>query len=229
MNGETPTEGKHRTKWRASLTRWLWMGGSGVAAWVGADWAPTLFPGVELFVSDAAGSTVRSRVGQFSWHLVGLALAVGLPLAVFQCLILLYVPRYREALNTLVLALWIPVTSIGIAVMILPIRWVDAMGSFMAPWLIVMPMLPGMIFLGLGQWIILYQVIAAQGTWILRTITGVIIGSLVGFVAGLFMLELEWAFESMWAFMIGAGIGVLQGNALVRDLDADLRRQEQPS
>jgi hypothetical protein len=229
LNGETPAADERRTKWRASLTRWIWMGGSGVATWVGADWALSLFPGVELFVSDAGGSTVQSNVGQFSWHLVGFALAVGLPFAIFQCLILLYVPRYREALNTLVLALWIPVTSIGIAVMILPLHWFDAMLFFMQPWLIVSPMLPGMLFLGVAQWFILYQAISARGTWVLRTVIGAVIGSLVGFVAGFFMSDSDWAFASTWAFMIGAGIGVLQGNALVKDLDTDLRRQEQPS
>ncbi len=229
MNGETPAENEHRTKWRASLTRWLWMGGSGVAAWVGANWALTLFPGGELFVSDAADSGIHHNVGQFSWHLIGLALVVGLPFAIFQCLILLYVPKYREALNTLVLALWIPVTTIGIAIMLLPLRSIDAMLLFMAPWLILLPMLPGMLFLGVAQWFILYQVISARGTWVLRTITGAIIGSVVGFVVAFFMSDSEWAFELTWVSMIGAGIGVLQGNALVRDLDADLRRQEQPS
>jgi hypothetical protein len=58
----TPSEDEHRTKWHASLTRWLWMGGSGVATLVGAGLALSLFP------SAAFG---RNPVGQFGYRRCG--------------------------------------------------------------------------------------------------------------------------------------------------------------
>ena len=90
-------------------------------------------------------------------------------------------------------------------------------------------MLPGMIFLGLGQWLVLYRVITARIIWVLRTIAGAAIGAVLGLVVAFGFSFLSLPLEATWAFVLGASIGALQRSALASDLDTDLRRREQPS
>lgn len=206
MNSETPSKDKISDKSERSRTLWFWIGGSAVGALVGAGLALILFP----------------IVGLGGRNLVGFALAIGIAFGISQWLVLRYVPRYREEANTSWLVLWIPVTSIGVAAMILPLWWWPAEQSFWQPWLVVLPMLPGMIFLGLVQWFLLYRVISASFIWVVLTIVGAAVGSILGLVAASFPLPFPG--EATWAFVTGAGIGVLQGIALVSDLDVDLRR-----
>ncbi len=111
----------------------------------------------------------------------------------------------------------------------LPLWWTDAEVFFFAPWAAAVVMLPGMIFLGLGQWLVLYRVITARIIWVLRTIVGAAIGAVLGLVVAFAFSLVSIPPEATWAFVIGASIGALQRNALVSDLNADLRRREQPS
>ena len=214
MNSETPD----KTLYLRISRLWIW--GTGIAALVGAGLAVTLFP------SAAFG---RNPTGQFDWKLVGFALAIGIPFAVSQWLTLRFVPRYRKTANISFLVLWIPITSIGITLMMLPLWWTDAVVFFVAPWTAAIVMLPGMIFLGLGQWLVLYRVITARIIWVLRTIAGAAIGAVLGLVVAFGFSFLSLPLEATWAFVLGASIGALQRSALASDLDTDLRRREQPS
>jgi hypothetical protein len=213
MDDETPKNNQFLTKHIVSRTRWLWVFGSGIGTLVGAGLALSMFPGA------AFG---RNPIGQFGWNLVGFSLAIGIPIALSQWLILRYVLRYRETANTSFLILWIPVTSIGLVSMILPLWWWSAAEFLFFPPIVVVPMFPGMIILGLGQWLILRQLIAATFTWVVRTIIGAAIGALFGFLV--VRLAFPIPLEAMWAFVIMVSIAALQWTALVRDLDADLRR-----
>jgi len=205
------------TNRNAPRAPWLWIWGSGIGAFVGAVFALALFP--------SAGFGIHP-IGQFSWHLVGFAFSIGISFAVSQWIILRHAARYRKIANIPLLVMWIPVSSIGVTFMILPLwRW-DA-GVFMyAPWYVVVPMLPGMIFLGLGQWLILYRGITARIIWVLFTIMGAMAGAVAGLVVAFY---LPLPLEATWAFVTAAGIGALQGFVLASDLDTDLRRQETSS
>lgn len=218
MNSEPLPKHEPRTEPDASRTLWLWIGGTGIGALAGARLALALFP---------SAAFARNPTGQFGWNLVGFALAVGIPLATAQWLVLRHVLRYREAASSSFLVLWIPATSVGIALMILPLWWWEAQAFFFLPWLVAFPMLPGMVFLGLAQWFLLYRIISGRFTWALLTILGAGIGSILGLVAAFFLQPIP--LELTWACVTGAGIGVLQGIGLVSDLQADRGRQKQLS
>ena len=199
---------------------WLWICGTGISALVGAGLALILFP---------SAAFARNPTGQFGWNLVGFALAIGIPFAISQWMILRYFPRYRKTAKISFLVLWIPVTSIGITLMILPLWWLDVMVLILAPWVVVVKMLPGMIVLGLGQWFVLYRVITARFIWVLRTILGAAIGAVLGLAVAIALSLISLPLETTWALVIGASIGALQRVVLVSDLDADLRRPDQSS
>ncbi|MDA9982817.1 hypothetical protein N9H39_08810 [Gammaproteobacteria bacterium] len=165
----------------------------------------------------------RNPVGQFGWHLVGFASAIGIPLAVSQWVILSYIPKYRKSANVSYLILWIPITSIGIILTILPLWFWDASAFAAMPLLVMAPILPGAIFLGFGQWFVLHQVIMAKITWVARTIIGIAIGATVGLLAAFIT---PFPMELTWAFVTGVGIGIFQGGGLTSELDTDLKRQE---
>ncbi len=216
MNDETLSKRERRSKPNGSRTLWLWVGASGTGALVGARLALTLFP---------SAAFARNPTGEFGWNLAGFAFSVGIPLAISQWLALRYILRQREAAHSLFLILWIPVTSIGIAVMILPLWWWNAEAFAFMPWLVAFPMLPGMIVLGLAQWLLMYRLISARSVWALLTIMGAAIGSILGLVASFFLQPIP--LELTWAFMTGAGIGVLQAIELVSDLEVDRSGQKQ--
>ncbi|MDH3413814.1 MAG: hypothetical protein OEM98_15190, partial [Gammaproteobacteria bacterium] len=186
---------------------WRWIIGSGIGAGVGASLALALFP------SAAFG---RNPTGQFGWHLVGFALTVGISFSIMQWLLLRNVLRCLKTANISLLILWIPVTSIGVTFMMLPLWWWDAAIFVFAPHLIVFLMLPGMLFLGLGQWFVLYRVIAARFVWVLRTVLGAAAGAVIGLYFGIavFIVIPFLPYEAIWAFIIGGSIGLLQHFAL---------------
>ena len=202
-----------RLKPNGSRIRLLWVIGSAAGTLLGGGLALTLFPGAAMGVNPT---------GQFSWHLVGFALAIGIPFAITQWSILRYFLKDRELANISFLVLWIPVTCAGIASMLFPLWWLDAEILIFAPWYLVIPMLPGMVVLGLGQWLVLHRVIKADFAWVLRTILGAAIGSVLGLVAGLagvFFLHLP--LEATWSLVMGASIGALQSAIVAADHDAD--------
>lgn len=210
MNRETSTKRQTRGEPDAGRTVWLWTGASALATSSGAVLALVLFP------SAAFG---RNPTGQFSWNLVGCALAIGVPLGVSQWLVLRHVLKYRLANNSLFLHLWIPSTSVGIAVMIMPLWWWDAEVFIFAPWTVAYAMFPGMILMGVAQWFILFRLISIRFTWALRTITGAAIGSILGLVVAFFLMPIP--LEVTWSFVAGAGIGRLQAIGLVASLSTD--------
>jgi hypothetical protein len=201
MNESIPG-GQIGRKPRAPRALALWVGASAVGALAGAQLALLLFP-------DAAFG--RNPVGQFSWHLIGFALCMGFPVAGLQWLALRHLLRKCEPSRRSSLILWIPATSIGIALTILPLWWWDAVVFAFLPVVVLVPMLPGMICLGLIQRLLLEGLILTRYSWTIATIVGGTIGSIVGLIAG---FALPIPLELTWAFATGAGIGVLQGSVL---------------
>jgi len=167
----------------------------------------------------------RSPPGQYGWSLAGFAFSVAIPLAVAQWLALRHALRGRKAAHSVLVFLWIPVTSIGIALMILPLWGWNAEEFAVLPWLVAFPMLPGMICLGLGQWLLLYRLISARSIWALLTIMGAAIGAILGLVAAFLLQPIR--LELTWAFITGAGIGALQAIELVSALEVDRSGQRQ--
>jgi hypothetical protein len=143
MNNETLFSKRDlRNKPNRSRTLLLWIGASATGALAGAGLALIVFP---------SGAFARNPAGQFGWNLVGFALSIGIPLAIFQWLALRYILRFREVAHSLFLVLWIPVTSIGTALMILPLWSWSASEFVRMPWLVAFPMLPGHVFEYLGR------------------------------------------------------------------------------
>lgn len=205
MKNELPNNEHIQAEAITSGAPWLWIFGSGIGAMVGAILALILLP--------SAGFAVNPT-GQFGWNLVGFAFVIGISFAISQWLILTYVPQYRKAVKTPFLGMLIPVSSIGITLMILPLWWWDATAFMNAPWYVVIPMLPGMIFLGLGQWLVIYGVNVARAIWALFTIIGAMTGAVIGLVMAFF---LPIPLEATWAFVTAAGIGAFQGFVLTSD------------
>ncbi len=147
----------------------------------------------------------------FGWNLVGFASLVGASLAVGQWLVLRRIPAAHAARRPGVAALWVPATTIGIMAMVLPLWYIDAVVLTFVPFAVVVPMTPGMVFLGAVQWSILFLLTGANANWILVTIVGATLGAIVGLVLGMvFPLPIE----PVWAGITGLGLGVLQGMQL---------------
>lgn len=219
MNSATTREAELLAGKPAFRLSWLWILGTGAGALAGAGFALMVFP-------DAAFG--RNPTGQFAWSLVGFALAIGVSIAIAQWAMLRYLPSYRESARLPLLALWIPVTSAAIVVMILPLWWAHADVLASASVTAVAMMLPGTILLGIGQWFVLRMVIAARAIWIPMTIAGVAVGTLVG-LAGPFLMFHYYKvipIDVIWCLATGAFIGAFQRPVLVADLNGDLRRLE---
>jgi hypothetical protein len=195
----------------------IWTIGSALGTLIGAVLALILFP---------SAAFARNPTGQFGWNLVGFALAIGIPMGLSQWWVLRHILKSRSAKKGLFLHLWIPVTSVGIAVMILPLWWYDAEAFLFMPWLVAYPMFPGMILLGVTQWFLLYQLISARFTWALLTIMGAAIGSILGLVIAFF---LPLPLELTWSFVTGGSIGLLQAIGLSSNLPSDRSEEIQAS
>lgn len=204
MDSESPGERETHTSPNARRVYWLWVGASAVGISVGAVLAVLLFPSV------AFG---RRPAGPLDWKTVGFALAVGVPLGLSQWLVLRHVLKSRVAGNDLFLKLWTPVTSVGIAAMILPLYWTNAEGFLWLPFLVAYPMFPGMLLLGFGQWLLLDRLLGGRLAWVLQTIVGAAVGAMFGLFAALSLIP--FPFELAWGFVTGAMIGLLQGKELV--------------
>lgn len=215
MNGENSTKRQSLNEPDAGRTVWLWTGASALGTSIGAMLALILFP---------SAAFASNPTGQFSWNLVGFALAIGVPLGVSQWLVLRQLLKYRLANDSLSLHLWIPATSVGIAVMVMPLWWWDAEVFIFAPWVVAYVMFPGMILLGIAQWLILYRLISVRFTWVLRTIAGAAIGSILGLVVAFFLTPIP--LEITWSFLAGAGIGRLQAMGLVSSVFTSTDREE---
>ena len=181
----------------ASRIRWAWVVGSSVGSLVGASLALWMFRYVDVFYS--------------IWFLFRFAIIIGIAIALSQWLMLHYVSRHIKKANTLILFLWIPVTSIGIAFLILPmgLALTPTDYSELAALFTAIYMLPGILFLGLSQWVILRQIMTARFTWAVNTIIGTATGLIVGY--GLAQLTNELVpIEAMWPIVASVIIAVFQ-------------------
>ena len=201
-----------RSSMKVSLKRigWWWVGVNGIGMLIGAEIAMRNFPGAAF----AANPT-----GKFGWHLVGFAFSIAIPSALAQWALLQVTFGSQQLARTSVLLLWIPISSVGLAAMIFPLWWWDATVFVFAPWAVVLPVLPGGILLGLGQWFVLRRIARVDFIWPILTVIGVAAGALVGLIIGFwFPLPLEIT----WAFIAGASIGVFQCGAM-SDIAVSLR------
>ena len=191
-----------------SKIRWWWIIGSTAAFALGAAIALALFP--------EAGFEGGNPIGQFGWHLVGFALCLGLPLALLQCLLLALALQHHRLPRVLGLLLWIPATSGGIVAMIFPLWWLPLIAFVFTPLGVVLCMLPGMVALGVAQWLILRSLFDIKPLWIAYTVIGAAIGAAIGLPFALFIGIAMLPDEVTWASVTGAGMGVLQALVLVR-------------
>lgn len=181
---------------------WLWIGASGAGALVGAAIALFLFP-IAAFATNPTG--------KFGWHLVGFAFSLGIPFALAQYAVLRIAVPDRPQIQASVLALWIPVTSIGLAAMIFPFWWWDAMLFIYMPFMVAVPILPGSFLLAFGQWSILNHQGLAGLSWLALTLLGAVLGVFIGFLVA---FEFALPVELPWALVTGLFIGSLQAIGL---------------
>lgn len=199
--------------------RAMWGAASALGAALGAVAALALFP-------DAAFA--RNPTGQFGLHLVGFALTIGILLGFSQWLVLRYTPWPPPRHSLRSLGLWIPATGLGVALMIMPLWWLDAamIGLIVfAPVEVVArvvgPTLPAIALLALMQWALLRDHGLGDTGWITRTLIGGILGVTIGLVFSMLASRSgALPFEAMWALGTGLILGLFQAGALVRRLEA---------
>lgn len=188
----------------------LWIGLSALGAWAGAQLAVILFPDAGLG---------RNPTGHFAGHLIGFALAIGIPLALCQWLVLRFVAAYPRPVSKALLLTWIPITAAGVLAILLPLWWMDAEFLVLVPLGVWIPMLPGLTVLGIAQSLPLYQIAGISSKWAGPTVVGGALGAVVGLIAAL-MLPVA-AFEPIWASCVAAGMAACQAHRLVIGLNSD--------
>jgi len=181
----------------ASRIRWVWVVGSGVGALVGASISLWMYRYIDVLYS--------------MWFFFRFAITIGMPIALSQWLILRYTSRHIKKANTLILFLWIPVTSIGIAFLILPMGFALTPTDYseLAALFTAVFMLPGILFLGLSQWLIMRKIMPAKYTWAVYTILGAVSGLIVGYVVGQLTIELI-PIEATWPIVASVIIAFSQ-------------------
>jgi hypothetical protein len=103
--------------------------------------------------------------------------------------------------------LWVPVTAIGIATMILPLLWLDAVEP---AWLHVagLPaMVPGIIALAMMQSALIRKLMPRRA-WIWRTAAGAVAGAALGLPISEFLSEIR--FIPNWIYFAGT-VGLVIG------------------
>lgn len=153
---------------------------------------------------------------QYDLREAAFSLAVGVPFAVSQWLVMRHLFTIYDVPRRVQSVLWIPVTSIGISAMM----FLMPSGMSMLFLLYVAePMLPAIAALSLAQWLVLRWLIKAGIAWFFLTAIGgtaaVYLAEMAGLVAGLLG----------WALMFGATIGIMQAPLLVHALEIDRRRR----
>ena len=209
--------GQPRGNARALL---LWIVASGGGGFLGAALAVGLFP---------KAGWGQNPTGQFGWHLLGFALTVGLPFALAQSLALGHLLRGRG--GAVVRLLWLPLTTAGIAGMIMPLWWYDAGMLMWFPWLVARAMLPGILFMAIAQGLVMQNVLGIGLSWTLWTVGGAVGGAVAGLIAPAFLVGLLFMvasfpieiadsipIEPLWALGFGATLGLAQGLLLARHL-----------
>lgn len=190
---------------------WLWIGGSAVGLLAGEVLAVTLFSAPP--VDPAAWEGPRN---QYDLREAAHSLAVGIPFAISQWLVLRHVLAVHDVPRRRRSVLWIPVTSVGVAAMI----FLMPSGMPMMFWRYVAePMLPAIVLLSMAQWLVLRWLIKAGVLWFFLTAGGAAAGVYVATFTGLM------AGSAGWALTFGASIGFLQSLQLPYAFAADLGRR----
>lgn len=153
MSGENRVEIGTTDKSAPYGVRLVWTCGSALGTLIGAIGALTFYPGAAFGVNPT---------GQFGRHLVGFATLIGASLGISQWAILLHLLKPTNATNRLLPHLWIPATAMGINPMLLPLWWRDGAVFILVPWMSAVPMIPGIVLLGVAQQFILRRLISVR-------------------------------------------------------------------
>jgi len=180
-----------------SRIRWVWVVGSGIGSLVGASLALWIYRYVDVLYS--------------MWFFFRFVITIGIPIALSQWLMLQYASRHIEKASNLILFLWIPITSIGIGFLMLPMGFALTPSDYptLAALATVAYMLPGILFLGLSQWLIMRKVISAKYTWAIYTTIGAVTGLMFGYVIGRLTSELV-PIEATWPIVASVIIAYFQ-------------------
>jgi hypothetical protein len=158
----------------------------------------------------------RKWSGGTPWRLPGnCAFTLSVPIASWQFLVLLFALRKDLIRWIATLILWLPVTSIGIAAMILPLWWWNASTLAGMPWIAFVPLVPGAAAMALLQRMLLRKLLDESFNWAAQTIIGVVLGATIGLVAT-FMVPAP--IELTWAFVTVVGMCWPQGATLAKSL-----------
>jgi hypothetical protein len=190
----------------------LWIGVSGLGALLGATIAVASFPGAAF---------AENPTGEFGWHLVGFALSIGVSFAVAQWLLLSNLLADKRAMNTFLSAVWLIASSAGIVAILLPLWWMPWGQILLAPHWTVAVMMPGSLFLGFGQRIVLGQIGKTSNRYVWLTCFGVAIGGYLGLIGAFLLMFVSAALlpiNHMWALLFGLVVGAFQCRPLEKTI-----------
>lgn len=189
---------------RRNMVGLCWTIGSGLASLAGAFLAIRWYP---------QAAFAKNPTGHFAWYLVQFAFTFSIPIAVAQFLVLITTLRNEISRWFVQLLLWLPVTSIGVASMILPLWWWSANTLTGVPWIAFVPLMPGATALALLQRALLAGLLDDKCFWVAQTIIGVVLGAIVGLALA---LMIPAPIEMTWAFVTVVGMCWPQGLVLAR-------------
>lgn len=209
QSGSTASFGTEPANFKAR-----WIGVSGLGALLGATIAVVFFPGAAF---------AENPTGQFGWHLVGFALAVGIAFSAAQWLLLHSTLQYKKAMSGWLSSAWLIVSTVGIAMILLPLWWMPWGQLLLAPYKTVSAMIPGSLVLALGQWFILGRIGESGADYVWLTCLGVAAGGYLGLIAAFLLSLLTGALlpiEHAWALLFGLTVGAFQSRPLARVIDS---------
>lgn len=177
----------------------LWTTMAAVGCALGAAWALILIPGA------AFG---RSPMGPYGPDRVGFSLMPGLGFGVAQVLALRVLFGERIARDHVLPVAWTAVSLFAMAAMVLPL-WLWTAGDLVAlPLPAFVPMAPGLLLLGIGQWLLLRKVLPISAFWAVWTFVGGAFGVPAGLAAAVVWHPISVDFA--WALIVGGCIALPQ-------------------
>lgn len=181
--------------------RALWSAATGTGALTGAWAGVHMFPMVRF---------AENPTGQFHPAMLCMAALVGFGFALAQCLVLVFwrpggLPLFR-------IALWLPLTTLAVGGMIMPLWWVDAEVLILAPIYAMQIMGPGILALAAGQALIARGFLRSR-TWAQWTVIGGLAGAIAGLPIAAAFAELI-PVEAAWAGAVAAILAAFQGRGL---------------
>ncbi len=192
-----------RAPWHHRGRRALWSVATGIGALAGAWAGVQMFPMVRF---------AEHPTGQFHPAMLGMAALVGFGFALAQGLLLAF---WRPGGFSLArIALWLPLTTLAVGSMIMPLWWVDAEVLILAPIYAMQVMGPGILALALAQGLLAARSLRGR-TWARWTVIGGIAGSLAGLPVAAFLGSLI-PVEAAWAGAVAAILAAFQGGQPVR-------------